>query len=217
MTTLPFTVAHIEGLRPRMLSAPPSPITFSTLGGCASDSKGARVVVGALQALRDAGLEGAFRFRVLGGIEGWVRRELAGYGGIDLHDVYGREQLDSLLDGVDVGIMPSLWEEAFGYAGLELLAKGIPLIANPLGGIVEYAHEGETAWLNRSCSADGLAELMAALIADPGRVLEMHRSVLAQRERLVRPFAEHVAAIEAIYREVDSADPLEGAPAAQPA
>jgi glycosyltransferase involved in cell wall biosynthesis len=101
-----------------------------------------------------------------------------------------------------VGLMPSMWEEALGYTGLEFVAKGIPLIANPLGGIIEYAREGETAWLNRSCSGDELAELMLRLVREPDRVVEMHRRVAAARDELITPMPRHVDVIEGLYREL---------------
>jgi glycosyltransferase involved in cell wall biosynthesis len=97
-----------------------------------------------------------------------------------------------------------MWEEAFGYTGLEMIAKGIPLIANPLGGIVEYAQEGRTAWLNPSCSGEGLADLMLALVRQPSRVLEMHRTVTAARAELITPMARHVDAIDQVYRELSA-------------
>jgi len=53
-------------------------------------------------------------------------------------------ELDHILDEVDVGIMPSVREEAYGYAGMEFLAKGIPVISNAIGGLVDYTREGET-------------------------------------------------------------------------
>jgi len=163
------------------------------------------VVLGALCDLRAKGLEGDFKLRVLGGVDGDIRAELEGYRGVELDELYERNELDAILDGVDVGIIPSIWEEAFGYVGLEMLAKGIPLIANPLGGIVEYAREGETAWLNRSCTGKGLAELMSKLIAEPALVVDMSRRVRDRRSELVTPMADHVEAIEAIYDEVCSA------------
>ena len=202
MTTLRFTLAHIEHLRPRSLTAPPSPITFATLGGCASHTKGSDLIVGALRELREAGLEGRFRLRVLGGVHDDVRPYLEAYDEVQIPELYERNQLDELLDDVDVGIMASIWEEALAYSGVEMIAKGIPLIANPLGGMVEYALEGETAWLNESCSAEGLARLMSMLIVEPQRVLDMHGRVLAARDRIVRPLAEHVDAMDKIYREV---------------
>jgi len=156
MSTLSFTLSHIEELRPRRLTSPPSPITFATLNGCATPSKGSDVVRGALSTLRAAGKEGSFRLLAFGYVDSSVRKELLDFGGVELRGLYDRYELDLLLDEVDVGIMPSIWEEAFGYTGLEMIAKGIPLIANPLGGIVDYALAGETAWLNQSCSAAGL-------------------------------------------------------------
>jgi len=200
LMVLPFTLAHIDGLRPHRLTSPPAPVTFATLGGCASRTKGSQLMLEALRSLRADGLEGQFRLRVLGGIEDSVRDELVTYDGVTLEYTYDRYELDRILDGVDVGIMPSIWEEAFGYAGLEMLAKGAPLIANPLGGIVEYAIDGRTAWLNRSCTGSGLAEVMSRLIADPRLVVDMNRRVLAARNELITPMARHAEAIEALYR-----------------
>jgi Glycosyl transferase 4-like domain len=39
---VPLTVAHLEHLRPRAFNAPPRPVTFGTIDGCASPSKGVR-------------------------------------------------------------------------------------------------------------------------------------------------------------------------------
>ena len=199
---LRFTLGHIERLRPRTLTEPPRPATFATLNGCVDRTKGAHVVAGALRALDGAGLGGAFRLLVFGRVDGDVLPELEANSSVELRGAYERGQVGDLLDEVDVGIMPSVWEEAYGYAGVEMLAKGVPLIANPLGGIVEYAREGETAWLNESCSAEGLAEIMAGLIAEPEQVLEMHRRVVAARDAIVLPMEEHVSALETAYREL---------------
>jgi glycosyltransferase involved in cell wall biosynthesis len=205
--TLRFTLAHIEHLRPRSLTTPPERATFATLGGCAGRTKGAHVVAGAVRALREAGLEGRFRLLVFGGVHDDVRSELESCAGVEIPELYTRDALGDLLEEVDVGIMPSIWEEAFGYTGLEMLAKGIPLIANPVGGIVEYARQGETAWLNESRSAEGLAELMSMLIADPLQIVEMHARVVAARDTVIRPMAEHVDAIYRVYAEASGALP----------
>jgi glycosyltransferase involved in cell wall biosynthesis len=202
MQTLQFTLSHIERLTQRRLDAPPSPVTFATLNGCTAPTKGSRVVRDALRALRAAGLDGRYRLLVFGVVERAIHDELEADPAVELRGQYERDELDGLLDEVDVGIMPSIWEEAFGYTGTEMVAKGIPLIANPLGGIVEYALEGETAWWNRSCSGEELGAIMAELIEQPQRVLDMHRSTLAARDRLVLPMDRHVDAIEALYADL---------------
>lgn len=202
MRVMPAMARHIEELRPRRLEAAPEKLTFATLGGCATRTKGSRVIAEALEALRAAGAEGRFRLRVYGHIDPAVHDVLAGFEGVEMPGLYPRDRLGELLDAVDVGLMPSIWEEALGYTGLEMIAKGIPLVANPLGGIAEYALEGRTGWLNTSCTGAGMAELMLELVDDPERAVRMHASTVAARGEILIPWTDHVDAIEATYREL---------------
>jgi glycosyltransferase involved in cell wall biosynthesis len=200
LTTLHLTLAHLERIRPR----PPRdrlPLTFATPGGFIGPSKGSALMVETLESLHAAGHAGAFRLRVLGPVHPTVAPRLADFPELELAGEYDRFDLDRLLDDVDVGIMPSVWEEAYGFAGLELLAKGIPVAANRIGGMVDYVRVGETGWLNDSCDAEGMARILGRLIEDPAEVAERSRSALAARDRLIVPFEAHAAEMEAIYRE----------------
>jgi glycosyltransferase involved in cell wall biosynthesis len=49
---------------------------------------------------------------------------------------------DACLASSGVLLMPSLWNEAFGMAGLEALAQGTPVVAYDVGGISEWCHGG---------------------------------------------------------------------------
>jgi glycosyltransferase involved in cell wall biosynthesis len=100
--------------------------------------------------------------------------------------------------------MPSTWEEAYGYAGVEFLAKGIPLIANAIGGMTDYTRDGETGWLNRSLGAAELAGIMRGLAREPARVRAMSSSVLAHRDELVIPLARHAESMDTLYCDVVS-------------
>ncbi|GAC1316749.1 MAG: hypothetical protein NVSMB25_03030 [Thermoleophilaceae bacterium] len=204
--TVPFTLAHIERLRPRILDRPPAPVTFATLNGCASGSKGALLVRDAVRILDAAGAP--FRLLVYGFVDPRVHDELDRHPAVELRGGYDRSMLDELLDPVDVGLMPSIWEEALGFTGLELLAKGIPVIANALGGMVEYTRPGETGWLNRTASARGLAEIMGEVIADPRQVVSLHRRIVEHRAELIEPMAGHAARMEAIYDDAIAARAL---------
>ena len=194
------TLARLERMRTRRFTGR-GPVTFAVLGGIPSRAKGADLLAEAATSLVAGGAAGGFRLLAFGHYEQTVARELERLPGVELRGPYGGDELDQLLNEVDVGIMPSLWEEAYGLAGVEFLAKGIPVIGNAIGGIVDYVREGETGWLNASCDATGLASIMARLIESPSEVAERSRSVLAARDELIKPFDAHVAEIEATYRE----------------
>jgi len=200
LETRRLTLGHIERIRPRAPRGA-APLTLATLGGLIGPSKGSELMLETLARLRGVGAEGSFRLVVLGPVHESAAGRLAGFEGVEARGPYDRWQLDRLLEEVDVGIMPSVWEEALGYTGLELLAKGVPVVANRLGGMVEYVLEGQTGWLNDSCSAAGLAEILLHLIEHPDVVAAMSRRVLAARGSLIRPFEEHVEEMQAVYAE----------------
>lgn len=199
---VPLTLAHLDALTPRSLTSSPRTLTFATINGCAAPSKGANVVLEALRRLSAAGADSRFRLIVLGHVDLSAEPELARHPRVTLRGTFTAPELDGLLDEVDVGVVPSVWEEAFGYVGLEFLGKGIPLVATPVGGIVEYAREGETAWLNSAGTGEGLAKIMLDLIREPERVVDLHRTVIRRRKELIKPMDVHAAEMEELYREL---------------
>jgi glycosyltransferase involved in cell wall biosynthesis len=62
--------------------------------------------------------------------------------GFDVRGWLGRGELSRLLRRTSVLVLPSLWEEPFGIAGLEALALGVPVAAFDSGGVGEW-HPGE--------------------------------------------------------------------------
>lgn len=218
MRTMQLTLGHIEALSPRVFRQRPV-ITVATLAGLESVAKGARVLIDAMRRVSETPRAEEVRLIVLGSIGHSFAEEAKSLPGIELRGPYRPEQLDAILDEVDVGIMPSVWEEAYGYAGMEFLAKGIPVIANAIGGMVDYVREGETGWLNRSCSAEELARIMQGIVERPQQVARLNERIRAQRSAIVKPFADHADEMEAVYAEVigvrrDSSQAFEsGAPA----
>lgn len=199
---LPLTVAHLERLNPRSLQSPPRPVTFATLGAATSPSKGVDILLEALRGLSEDGAASRLRLLVYGFVDPDAEAELAAHPSVSLRGVFDYSQLDRILDEVDVGLLISLWEDAYPFTGLEFLAKGIPLLATPIGGIVDYAREGETAWLNHDRSGGGLAQIMQQIASSPEQVLDLHHSVRRLRSALIKPMGEHAAEIEARYREL---------------
>lgn len=201
LRTMRLTLAHVERLLPRRRSVG-TPVTFATLGGGESEAKGAQVLLDAVRLLSDQASAGRFTLRLLGYVNPVVRKEAAALPGVEIGGPYFAHELDDVLADVDVGIMPSIWEEAYGYAGVEFLATGIPVIANEIGGMVEYVREGETGWLNSSCSAEGLARIMRDVIDRPGQVTDLNERLLTAHDSIVKPLKVHVEEMDVVYREV---------------
>ena len=202
--TLHLTLSHFERLRARKLDGT-HPIVFATLNGMASQAKGAHLLLDAMRLVADGAPAGSFKLLVFGQVNDRIADEVGRLDAIERRGLYGPSELDEMLDEVDVGIIPSIWEEAYGYVGLELLAKGIPVIANAIGGMGEYTREGETGWLNHSCSAEELARIMLGVIERPGQVAELNERIRVARDGIVKPMARHVDEMDAIYHELGAA------------
>lgn len=68
---------------------------------------------------------------------------------------------------VDVVVVPSLWNEAFGRTAIEPLAYGIPVIASKRGGLAEIVEDGVTGILVDPHEAGSLARAMNRFCAEP--------------------------------------------------
>ena len=88
-------------------------------------------------------------------------------------------------------IMPSLWPEPFGLAGLEAGLRSTPTVAFPLGGIPEWLHNGENGLLAK---LPATAEHLAAAIA---------RALTPQQYSRLRSGALNVARQFSIARHCD--------------
>ena len=76
-------------------------------------------------------------------------------------DWLSRQELAALCAQAHLLIMPSLWPEPFGLAGLEAGLHSTPAVAFPVGGIPEWLHDGENGALAELPAA---AEHLAAAI-----------------------------------------------------
>jgi glycosyltransferase involved in cell wall biosynthesis len=140
-----------------------------------------------------------------------VRDELERLPSVRLHGAYGPADLGRILDEVDVGLIPSIWEEVYPHAGLEFLAKGVPLIANARGGLPECTIPGETGWLNRSCTGAELAEIMTDVIREPDQVVRLNRSIRDRRDDLIKPLEQHLQELDELYHEAAAGRRARGA------
>jgi len=71
------------------------------------------------------------------------------------------------VDGADIAVVPSTYEEAFGLAALEPMAKGIPVIVSDRGGLPEIVAHEDTGLVVPAGDEGGLRAALDRLLADP--------------------------------------------------
>jgi glycogen synthase len=97
-----------------------------------------------------------------------------------------REQLLQSLATFSIAVVPSRWEN-LPYTCIEAMATGLPVLVSPNGGMAELIADGDSGWVARDGSPEGLAEaLMRALSVSPaeraamgGRATEAVRRMCA--------------------------------------
>lgn len=201
LTVLHFTLSHLDSLRPNGRLEPGDPLVLAVLNGCASRAKGVEVIRGALNALDAASLS-RLRLQVWGYVWPPARQWFAEHPAVELRGNYANADLARMLDAVDVGIVPSVWEEAYGFTGVEFLAAGVPVIGSPRGGIPDYTRPGETGWLLDEPDGTELAAVLARLVAEPAEVEGMRESVTARRGDIIKSMAAHADELDGVYRDV---------------
>ena len=200
--TLHSVVKHIELLTPKVVENVKFPINFATINGCISAQKGANLLLKAIKILSKKGLNEYFNFHIWGGLSKSIEHEISSFNNVFHHGPYNIANLNLILEDIDVGIVPSTWEEVYGYVGIEFLAKGIPVVGNQRGGIVDYTIDNVTGWVNKSSSAEELAEIIVNIIDNPQIITQISRSISSSRSKLVKPFSQHFEEILNIYHAV---------------
>jgi len=191
--------SHVERLRPRRVAGTGDRLTFGMLGVMTSRQKGADLVLDALRELHAQGVTDRFGLLVAGHVPPDAERALRELVDVEVIGGYATDDLDALLDRVDVGVIPSVWEEVYGIVGAEFLAKGVPVLANALGGMLDYVEDGRTGWLNHTNDAAGLAARITSIVAAPEEVARLSRSIAEHRAELISPMSVLVGEVQAVY------------------
>ncbi len=200
---------HIDNLHPRTMSPVKRPVRFATLNGAMAPYKGSELLAETVLLLKQRGCEGLYQLDIYGALDRKIRRKLLASDAVRWHGRYDRAKLPEILARVDVGIVPSMCEEVYGYVGIEFLACGIPVIGNAKGGIVDYTRDGCSGWVNRSSTSHELASIMEQIIREPFRIPPLNDWIRKNRREIIADRASHLRFLtttyEAIIRERNGA------------
>jgi len=114
---------------------------------------------------------------------------------------YKLEQLDGIAASTDFSITPSLWLETQAYTGVEMLARGVPLICSTRAGVSEWVANGTTGILFDPSNPGKFVDLLESLLKDREKVKTMRVETM-RRARSVKTHQQHLYDIEALYDEV---------------
>lgn len=128
-----------------------------------SNRKNHQVIIKAMKYIKNPNLVYLICGRAVEG-EGTYNelKELAKNMGVRVQFLGYRKDIPDISKAVDIGAIPSI-REGLGLAGIEMLAAGLPLVASNVHGIVDYAIEGETAYLADPYSPEGFAKCIGKL------------------------------------------------------
>jgi len=200
--TLHLTVKHVESIIPRIIDKIQFPINFGTLNGCTSISKGAYFMLETIKILNKKGLDKYFKLHIFGGLFDGIKAEILSFSNVVYRGPYKVSEINKLLENIDVGIIPSVWEEAYGYVGIEFLAKGIPVIGNNIGGIPDYTIDNFTGFVNYDNSPEGMANTIERVISEPNIIKILNAKILEHRNKIIKTMEQHFYELDTIYKDL---------------
>jgi len=186
----PITTRAIDTIQARSWHTGHYPIIFAYRGGLAPH-KGVHILLKAFRCLD----QNKAKLVIFGtGSSNYISqlKKIAMGTNTEFRGSYEPAQVCEVNSTLDVGIIPSIWEELFGLVGVEYIQSRIPIVASGIGGIVEYVRHGENGFLVRPNDPDALASAMGLFIEHP----ELIRKMQAQMNRWIslHDVKEHLGA-----------------------
>ncbi|MGD1085059.1 MAG: glycosyltransferase [Verrucomicrobiota bacterium] len=138
------------------------------------------------------------QFHLFGsGPEGYVKQlqMLDTTNAVRFHGRYELSQLPQLLAGMDVVVVPSVWEDCAPLVVAEALAARCVVIGSRIGGIPDFTDEGRTGLLVPPGDAAALAAALMRFIEDPALLRTMQEQIPAPRG-----FEAYLDTLEGHYR-----------------
>lgn len=115
----------------------------------------------------------------------------------DFKGEYKRENLSQIMQGLDLAVIPSIWEEGAGLVILECQYYGVPVICSRIGGMPEFINENENGITFQAENASDLAKILSDLIKSPGKI-----DFMKMNTKLEKGFDDFIDFLEQKYFEI---------------
>jgi glycosyltransferase involved in cell wall biosynthesis len=112
-------------------------------------------------------------------------------GAIVLHGRYKSSDLDGIAADSDFCVLPSIWHETLGFVGIEMMARGVPLIASDRAGVSEFVEHRKTGFIFDPSSEENLLGLLNEVL-DKAELRDEVRANLLATGPTFRSFDEHM-------------------------
>lgn len=116
---------------------------------------------------------------------------------VEIFDGYRREELPQLLSGVDLGIVPVIWEDNLPQVAIEMAAHGVAVLASDFGGASELSESPYFRFCGNN-QEDFISHLL---------FLKAHREILSDYHRQRRPLTtmpQHIRQLSELYRQTET-------------
>jgi glycosyltransferase involved in cell wall biosynthesis len=171
--TIPLSAEGLSEINPRSDFEPKYPITFGYRGKLHT-RKGVQILLAAFSRLDQE----KCRLIIYG--DGDLSF-FSAYDGnklnIDYRGTYRKNQINRVLKEIDIGVVPSIWEEVFGIVGLEYINARIPIIASNIGGISEWLKDGENGFLFNPGDSYELFSIMKRFLRNPSLITQLQKKI----------------------------------------
>ncbi|MFL5239919.1 MAG: glycosyltransferase family 4 protein [Rhizomicrobium sp.] len=106
---------------------------------------------------------------------------------------------DEFYRQVDVVVAPSIWHDPGPLVVADAKAAGRPLLGTHFGGMPEVIEHGVTGWLT-DADPDSLARSMLQIAADPDKIEEISRRLIADTNRWI--FSDVLSSYKNLYEQL---------------
>lgn len=156
-----------------------------------NESKGLNKLMKILQGVYESGYKN-WHLSVYGDDKS-VNRELA-LNNVSVYGRYSYSQLNTIFAETDLLVIPSKWNETFGFIGLEALSFGVPILVSNHVGCKDLIDPKRNGFIYNN---DGdLNTLLQKFISDPKIIFEVKEAMSSDR---VKEISDHVNEMVKFY------------------